>query len=197
MAITVGVIGATGTMGRMVVEGLLSSSTDFSVTSFTRKASISNRANLRRIEKGVKIVRYDLDDQRENLWVEPAPRGVIGIKDKMIDWLIRLRILKFFKILVVIQHARLLDTIIDVGCWYQVWVRRVPSERSYHAHSIYIDHRIVGDGSVGFTLTDLSDIGKYVAQIVADPRTLNGHVLAYTEVLSMNEILDMMAKASG
>jgi hypothetical protein len=50
---------------------------------------------------------------------------------------------------------------------------------------------------VRFALTDLSDIGKYVAQIVADPRTVNRHVLAYTEVLSMNEIWDVMAKASG
>ena len=62
---------------------------------------------------------------------------------------------------------------------------------------IYIDHRIVGDGSVQFALTALADIGKYIAQIVADPRTVNRHVLAYTEVLSMNEIWDVMAKASG
>jgi nucleoside-diphosphate-sugar epimerase len=101
------------------------------------------------------------------------------------------------EILGAIQRARLPYTIIDVGCWYQVWVPRVPSGRSDHAHSIYIDHRIVGDGSVRFALTDLSDIGKYVAQIVADPRTVNRRVLAYTEVLSMNEIWDVMAKASG
>ena len=62
---------------------------------------------------------------------------------------------------------------------------------------IYIDHRIVGDGNVKFALTDLLDIGKYVAQIVADPRTINRRVLAYTEVLSMNEIWGVMAKASG
>lgn len=48
-----------------------------------------------------------------------------------------------------------------------------------------------------FALTDVLDIGKYVAQIVADPRTINRGVLAYTEVLSMNEIWDVMAKASG
>ena len=84
-----------------------------------------------------------------------------------------------------------------MGCYYQVWVPKLPSGRSDHAHSPYIDHRIVGDGSVKFSLTDLSDIGKYVAQIVADPRTINKHVLAYTEVLSMNEIWDVMTKASG
>ena len=96
-----------------------------------------------------------------------------------------------------IQRAQLPYTIIDVGCWYQVWVPKVPSGQSDHAHMIYIDHRIVGDGNVKFALTDLLDIGKYVAQIVADPRTINRRVLAYTEVLSMNEIWGVMAKASG
>ena len=96
-----------------------------------------------------------------------------------------------------IQRARLPYTIIDVGCWYQVWVPKVPSGRADHAHMIYIDHRIVCDGNVKFALTDMSDIGKYVAQVIADPRTINRRVLAYTEVLSMNEIWDVMAKASG
>ncbi|KAJ4190403.1 hypothetical protein NW755_005545 [Fusarium falciforme] len=62
---------------------------------------------------------------------------------------------------------------------------------------IYIDHRIVGDGNQKFGLIDLADIGKYVAQIVSDPRTLNKRVFAYTEALSMNEMWDTMAKASG
>ena len=38
---------------------------------------------------------------------------------------------------------------------------------------------------------------RHVAQIIAEPRTINRHVLAYTEVLSMNEIWDVMARASG
>lgn len=61
----------------------------------------------------------------------------------------------------------------------------------------HIDHRIVEDGNQKFGLTDMADIGKYVAQIVADPRTVNKHVFAYTEVLSMNQIWDTMAAASG
>ncbi|KAL4990012.1 isoflavone reductase family protein [Aspergillus falconensis] len=208
----------------MVVEGLLSSSTDFSVTSLTQEVSVNNRANQHLMEKGVKIVAYDLGGPREKLvgqlkeihvliscnawehlhlqirWIEaakeagmkrfvpservgPAPRGIRQNSKN--------------EILGAIQRARLPYTIINMGCWYQVWVPRVPSERSDHAHSIYIDHQIVGDGRVRFALAGLSDIGKYVAQIVADPRTLNRHVLAYTEVLSMNDIWDAMAKASG
>ncbi|CAI7592024.1 unnamed protein product [Penicillium palitans] len=188
--------------------------------------SSNTPANRRLKEKDVQIVGYELNGPRERLleqlkevdvlisciawehlylqipfieaaktagvkrfvpseWVGPAPRGVIDIKDKKLG------------ILGVIQRNRLPYTIIDVGCWYQVWVPKVPSGRSDHAHSTYIDHWIVGDGNVGFALTDMLDIGKYVAQIIADPRTINRHVLAYTEVLSMNQICDVMARASG
>lgn len=118
-------------------------------------------------------------------WVGPAPRGVIDIKDRKLD------------ILAAIQRAHLPYTVIAAGCWFQVWVPRVPSGRSDHARSLFIDHRIVGDGTVRFALMDMMDIGRYVARIVADPRTINRCVLAYTEVLSMNEIWDVMANASG
>ena len=62
---------------------------------------------------------------------------------------------------------------------------------------MYIDHRIVEGGNQKFALTDMEDIGKYVAQIVSDPRTLNKHVFAYTDVLTMNEIWDAMMRVSG
>lgn len=95
-----------------------------------------------------------------------------------------------------IQRANLPYTIIDVGCWFQVFVPKVPSGRADKAHSAYIDHRIVGDGNQKFALTDKADIGTYVAQIISDQRTLNKPVFAYTEVMSMNEIWDVMAAAS-
>ncbi|GAB1194210.1 hypothetical protein APSETT444_003452 [Aspergillus pseudonomiae] len=96
-----------------------------------------------------------------------------------------------------IQRARLPYTVIDVGCWYSVFVPKVPSGKSDKAHMPYIDHRIVEDGNQKFALTDIADVGKYVAQIVADPRTINKHVFAYTEVLSMHEIWDTMAIVTG
>lgn len=74
---------------------------------------------------------------------------------------------------------------------------QVPSWRADHAHFPYIDHRIVGDGSVRFALMNMTDAGRYVARIVADPRRINRHVLAYMEVLSMNDIWDAMARTGG
>ncbi|CAG8299566.1 unnamed protein product [Penicillium salamii] len=226
LPITVGVIGATGHAGQSVVMGLLSSPTNFKVTPFTRHTSVDSEANLKLKDQGVHVEGYDLSQPKEILvnqlkridvliscitwehlelqipwieaakeagvkrfvpseWMGPTPAGVIDIKDKKLE------------ILGVIQRARLPYTIIDLGCWYGVFVPKIPSGRTDESHMIYIDHRIVEDGNQKFALTDMADIGKYVAQIVADPRTINKHVFAYTEVLSMNEMWDTMAVASG
>ncbi|OGM50760.1 hypothetical protein ABOM_000727 [Aspergillus bombycis] len=225
-AITVGVIGATGNAGQTVVNGLLSSPIAFTITSFTRESSVNRQENQRLKAKGVYIVGYDLSDPHQKLvdqlksidvliscinwehldlqlpwieaakeagvkrfvpseWVGPCPKGVHWIKDHKLE------------ILGAIQRARLPYTIIDVGCWYSVFVPKVPSGKSDKAHMSYIDHRIVDDGNQKFALIDIADVGKYVAQIVADPRTINKHVFAYTEVLSMNKIWDTMARVTG
>ncbi|KAF3803132.1 Glutamate-pyruvate aminotransferase AlaA [Colletotrichum gloeosporioides] len=225
-SITVGVIGATGKTGQSVVDGLLSSDLDFVVTSFTRKPSVGSAANQKLKDRGVEVSGYDLEGPKETLvaqlrgievliscitwehlnqqlpwidaaktagvkrfvpseWVGPAPRGVIDIKDQKLE------------ILGAIQRAGLPYTIIDVGCWFQVFIPKIPSGKSDHAHMKYIDHSIVGDGNQKFAMTDMTDVGKYVAQIIGDDRTLNRRVLAYTEVLSMNDIWGTMAKISG
>ncbi|KAK3901748.1 NmrA-like domain-containing protein, partial [Staphylotrichum tortipilum] len=123
--IEVGVIGGTGKTGGSIVNGLLSSLTNFSVTSFTRESSLDSQANQDLLAQGVKVVGYSLDGPEaqkrlvkqlqgidvlfscmiwEHLeeqlpwikasktagikrfvpseWVDPAPRGVIDIKDK-------------------------------------------------------------------------------------------------------------------
>lgn len=54
-----------------------------------------------------------------------------------------------------------------------------------------------GDGAVPSAVTDSRDIGRYVAKIIADPRTLNKSVFAYSEVLTQREIFQIMEEASG
>lgn len=56
---------------------------------------------------------------------------------------------------------------------------------------------IPGDGNVPIAFTDLRDIGKHAARILADPRTLNHSVLAYTEVSTVNQAYDLMDELSG
>jgi len=46
-------------------------------------------------------------------------------------------------------------------------------------------------------LTDCTDIGRYVARIIVDPRTVNKMVFAYGEVLTQNQAWDLLEKESG
>lgn len=56
---------------------------------------------------------------------------------------------------------------------------------------------IIGDGNTLSARTDVRDIGRYVARIIADPRTLNKYVFAYNELWSQNQIYDLLEKLSG
>jgi hypothetical protein len=46
-------------------------------------------------------------------------------------------------------------------------------------------------------LTDLRDIGHFVARIVNDERTLNQYVYTWSDVLSENQIFAMTEEMSG
>ena len=95
-----------------------------------------------------------------------------------------------------IKSIHLPYTVVDVGWWYQVNLPRLPSGRIDYAVMETADG-IAGDGNVPFALTDLRDVGKYVARIIADPRTLNRMVFAYNEVLTHNQLYDLQEKLSG
>ncbi|KAJ5662295.1 NAD(P)-binding protein [Penicillium maclennaniae] len=100
---------------------------------------------------------------------------------------------------VVYNHIREIGlpfTIIDVGWWYQVSFPKLPSGRIDYASIIPVDE-IVGDGNMPSALTDVRDIGRYVARIIVDPRTLNKMILAYNEVFSQNEIYDLLESLGG
>jgi hypothetical protein len=46
-------------------------------------------------------------------------------------------------------------------------------------------------------LADIRDVGRYVARIIADPRTLNKKVHVYNEVYTRNQVYDLLEKLSG
>ena len=96
------------------------------------------------------------------------------------------------------QKLYLPYTVIDVGWWYQLSLVPLPSGRTDYA-VVFADQSasIPGDGTVPNARTDLRDIGRYVARIITDPRTLNKKVLAYNEVSTPNETIDIQEKLSG
>jgi hypothetical protein len=85
-----------------------------------------------------------------------------------------------------------------VGWWYQISFPRLPSGKVEYA-AVRLDSRneIMGDGNVPSAMTDLRDIGRYLARIIADDRTLNKMVLAYNTVLSQNQTYGLLEKLSG
>lgn len=100
---------------------------------------------------------------------------------------------------VVLNHIKkvyLPYTVIDVGWWYQIALPRVPSGRLDKALAMPVGY-IPGDGNTPSAMTDVKDIGRYVARIIADPQTLNRMVFAYTELHTTNQVYDIVEKQSG
>lgn len=100
----------------------------------------------------------------------------------------------------VYQHIRKLYlpyTIIDVGYWYQLSFPTLPSGRVDYACLFKTRTEIHNGGSMPTMLTDLRDIGSFVALIIKDPRTLNKSVFGYGEVLSENEVYETLEALSG
>ena len=56
---------------------------------------------------------------------------------------------------------------------------------------------MIGNGDVKTGITDLRDVGRYVALIINDERTLNRFVFSFSEVLSQKEVFGMLEKVSG
>ena len=54
-----------------------------------------------------------------------------------------------------------------------------------------------GTGNVKTAITDRSDIGQYVARILADSRTLNRYVFIWGEEVTLNEVIALAEKALG
>ena len=52
------------------------------------------------------------------------------------------------------------------------------------------------DRNVTTAMTHINDIGRYVARIIADPRTLNKKIFAYNESLERTKIYDLVESIS-
>ncbi|KAJ5963691.1 Glutathione S-transferase N-terminal [Penicillium vulpinum] len=87
-------------------------------------------------------------------------------------------------------------TIIDVGYWYQISFPSLPSGKVDYA-MIVPNSTIHGDGTAPNILTDLRDVGRFVARIIYDDRTLNKYVYTYGDILSENEINRIAEELSG
>ncbi|KAK6971953.1 glycoside hydrolase [Favolaschia claudopus] len=99
-----------------------------------------------------------------------------------------------------IWKAHLPYTIIDVGFWHQLSFPTLPSGKIDYGSIMPKNRLPIRDihdgGNAPNMLTDVRDIGNYVALIIKDPRTLNKFVCTYSDVLSENEIFAMLEEMS-
>ncbi|KAK7697745.1 hypothetical protein SLS64_013219 [Diaporthe eres] len=90
-------------------------------------------------------------------------------------------------------------TIIDVGWWYNGFIPKVPSGKTDHAIALpdFIQNLVPGDGEMKPYVIDNEDIGKIVARIIADPRTINKKIMAAGASLSFNDIFGIAEELTG
>jgi hypothetical protein len=85
--------------------------------------------------------------------------------------------------------------VIDVGWWYQLALPELPSGKLKTTQ--FGLKKIVGEGNIPIAFADAREIGKFVVRIISDQRTLNKMVFCYNEILTTNQIWDMLEKLSG
>ncbi|KAH8679129.1 hypothetical protein BGZ61DRAFT_425721 [Ilyonectria robusta] len=222
----VAIVGATGETNQSIIAALLQRPEDFEITAYVRPASINKPEVQSAKDQGVAIVPFDLESPQEELvkaltgqdvliscvipftpdaqmaladaakvagvkrFVPSAfgpsspPKGTMALRDVKED------------VLNHIKKIYLPYTVIDVGWWYQSTLPRLPSGKIDYALTFPMAN-MYGDGNFPSALTDLRDVGKYVARIIADPRTLNKSVFVYNEVWTQEQIFTLLEKASG
>ncbi|KAG4416856.1 hypothetical protein IFR04_009998 [Cadophora malorum] len=95
-----------------------------------------------------------------------------------------------------IKKIKLPYTIIDVGNWYQTNLPRVPSGKLDYMITEQMRY-LSSEVDAKVAMSDIRDIGKQVAKIIVDERTLNKYVLAFSEILTQRELLDVVRKCTG
>jgi hypothetical protein len=95
-----------------------------------------------------------------------------------------------------IWYHHLPYTIIDVGYWHQASVPRLASGK-IDSKLLVARNEIYEDGNGKSMLSDKRDIGRWVARIVKDERTINAKVFTHSDFLSQNEIVQIVEEKSG
>ncbi|KAN0112330.1 isoflavone reductase family protein [Hyaloscypha variabilis] len=219
-------LGATGETGGSILNGLLDSG-NFQVTALVRPSSSRNPDVLDLVKRGVKVLIADISSPIDELVpllkgfdvfisaisgmallaqmniVSAAkeagvkrfvpcgfatvcpPGGVMKLRDQK------------EQVLNHIKQLFLPYTFIDVGYWYQFSFPPLRSGKTDEYIFPGMNTKLRGDGTAPNLITDLRDVGRFVARIVADERTLNRYVFAYGEELTESEIYAAMEEVSG
>jgi len=222
---TVFIVGATGKTGSSIVDGLLEDSS-FHVVAAIRPTSASNPGVNALKDRGVEIRIVDLESASVEL-LEGHLQGVdtvisavdgshtsqnplikaskeAGVKRFIpCDWAtacvpgVRDNFDAKTAYHDQIKELGLAYTFIDVGGWYQSILPIINPAKELYPGTIELSKTIFGTGNVKTALTDLRDVGKFVARIISDDRTLNKYVFCWAEQYTQKEIIALAERIVG
>ncbi|KAI0644854.1 NAD-P-binding protein [Trametes meyenii] len=216
------VVGATGYTGRSIVTGLLESK-NFRVAALVRPASASKPAVGELRALGVDIRFGDVPDSQEKLREALAGATVVisavigpalagqkelfrAAKDVGVTRVIPcdfstpgargVRVLYDQKLGIqdFVKELEIGYTFIDVGWWMQLSLPLPERSKAPRKEGTYEIH---GTGTQKNLVTNYHHIGRFVARIIADPRTLNQAVIVWEDEVTELEAHDIGERASG
>ncbi|KAF5258064.1 hypothetical protein FOXYS1_11385 [Fusarium oxysporum] len=220
------IVGASGETGRSIINGLLEAATPFNITALVRPASAEKPEIKKLKDEGVNILLIELDSPHKELVNALVGQDVVicsidplrvSEQKALADAAKEVKVKRFIPSAFgpvcppsgvmalremkeeVINHIKkiyLPYTIIDVGWWYQSSIPKLPSGKIDYAVTFGVS-KLVENGNHASSITDLRDVGKYVARIIADDRTINKSVFVYNETRTQEEIFRLLETISG
>ncbi|KAF4905513.1 Isoflavone reductase-like protein [Colletotrichum viniferum] len=186
------IIGATGETGHSIIDGLLKSTEpEYDITALTRPASLQKPKVLDLQKKGIHIVAADLEGP------EDALTEILKGTDVMVS---AINAGNLMAQIALINASKAAGVGRFIPCFFATIVppkgilklRDIKEDVLNHVKKVRLP-----DGNMLSAITDVRDIGTYVARIIADPRTLNHMVFAYNELITQNQVYDLLEKMGG
>ncbi|KAL5514228.1 hypothetical protein ACEPAG_2316 [Sanghuangporus baumii] len=219
------IIGATGRTGSSIVNGLLENG-NFVVIAGTRPSSASKPQAEALKSRGVEIRIIDLENWTvdqiadslkgvdtviSTIFFAEVPRQKLladacktaGVKRFVPDdWgtaCVRGVRQLYDQKLAIRDYAKDIGigyTFIDVGWWMQITPPFTDIQSASPVRKKAMTS-CIGSGNVKCAVTDNRDIGKFVARIISDDRTLNQYVFCWTQEVTLNETIALAERVSG
>ncbi|THU86523.1 NAD-P-binding protein [Dendrothele bispora CBS 962.96] len=220
---TILVFGGSGLTGASIVNALLERK-DFQVKVPVRPSSVDKPSTVELRKKGAIIIPFDIinssSEDLQNI-LKGADTVIcaivftqLGLQYKLVDAVKSAGVKRFvpcdfgtpgrrgvrklhdekLDVRDYVKASEIGYTFIDVGFWYQLHLMYTNKEKAYVPWLYEASRYVYNGGTVKTAYTDLGDIGRFTARIVADPRTLNQYVFAWGEEITQQDILTYARK---